>query len=547
LAIYGIDLGTSNCLTAKLDQEIDGTFNVRCLKDKKGNESFPSIVYFKNNEEYYVGEKALEELYRNPDSTMELVKIRMGKQRELDIKIGNERKKFTPQEISSLILKHFNALHGNGIKKAVLTVPAFFDQNQKAATKEAGILAGIDIVELIEEPSAAIMHHIFAQYKAKKIDYIDGTKPKYILVFDFGGGTLDLSLVRVSLDKRGYVNPEVLITEGDSDLGGNLIDFEFAKNIIDYVADENPSNNFIQNVKTEYDYYYENYKMRKVLKFRDGVSDRVKKFIFQMKNTLEMVKIQLSSKTEATIDMEAPYESIDIDRDYFEEDILEQSEIPGRIVDAVKRLLDKNEANYAIDQVILVGGTSQIPYFKKLIEKEFPKIRGRVLNSPDYHNAIAQGAAIIGAIKDGISVPPFGKNTCKSVVSHSLYVKHEGQKDLFIKYGMNYPFTAKQEYTFKIRHSLDTNIKMQFLETYNQGNKPIENPIKDISFFHPCFYTEDQIAVTLEIDEAGIYKFTARHCDTDEKIQFESEKLFTLSDEEIVEIKAQLQKMRDVV
>ena len=193
---YGIDLGTSNCLISKVISNLDDTFDVKCLTDDEGEDSFPSVVYFENEQNYKVGEKARKHLFTEPDSTVELIKIRLGKTHKIQVKTPNSRFEKSPQEISSYLLKHFNTIHSDNIENVVVTVPAFFDQNQKEATMQAGIIADIKPQSLIEEPTAAIMYHIFSEYKAKGINFMNMPQ-KNVLVFDFGGGTLDLSLIEL--------------------------------------------------------------------------------------------------------------------------------------------------------------------------------------------------------------------------------------------------------------------------------------------------------------------------------------------------------------
>jgi len=196
--------------------------------------------------------------------------------------------------------------------------------------------------------------------------------------------------------------------------------------------------------------------------------------------------------------------------------------------------------------MILVGGSSQIPYIKKKIEENFPNLRGKIINSTDYDKCVAKGAAILGAIKEGKNIAPFGRNHCSSVIAYNLFVVHSGKRELFIKHGVNYPFEKEQKYVFMLRHALDTQIPLKFCEEYEKNNETVVNTIKDIQFYHPCFYTGDKMSVALEVDEAGLYKFTARHEETGERIEFESEKLFTLTADEMNKLKDKIKTMKDI-
>ena len=128
---YGIDLGTSNCLISKIITNLDDSFDVKCLTDDEGMDSFPSVVHFKNERDYIVGETALNRLSTEPDSTIELIKIRLGKTHKIHVKTPSSEFEKSPQEISSYLLSHFNTIHSENIENVVVTVPAFFDQNQK--------------------------------------------------------------------------------------------------------------------------------------------------------------------------------------------------------------------------------------------------------------------------------------------------------------------------------------------------------------------------------------------------------------------------------
>jgi molecular chaperone DnaK len=542
--IYGIDLGTSNCLIARTTQ-IFGETDVSCLVDSEGNIHFPSVVHYASENEVIVGEKAKELLPQYPEQTVELVKLKVGREKQVEIKLPNGKILTpSPQEVSSLLLRHFNHLHNNEIKKAVLTVPAYFDDNQKSATLQAGQLAGIEIVELIEEPSAAIMYHLFDMYKDQKIEEI--IKDNYLnyLVFDFGGGTLDLSLIRVELDSKGNIKPTVLLKGGDSELGGNNIDFEFTRLLIDYL-DEEYYDSFTSQLRREFEYYYEN------KRFRPNIDDKVKSFIMRLKKDLEFAKIRLSSVEEVTIDFgHIRYEEILFTRDELEEEILDPI-FRERVLAALDDLKVKNKEGHKIDQVIFVGGTAQIPYFQKLLNTYYPEFRNRIVVSKDYDNAIAKGAAILGAIRAGMNVPPFGTNRCFNTVSHDILVEHRGASTLLIPYGTKFPFTKPVQKNFEIQHSLETNIHILLKEKYEKFDIiqkkriPQERVIKDVKFYHPFFYTGEQMTVSIQIDEHGLLRFSATHTPTNESMDFEAEKLYQLTDEEMMEIKRKLDRIKE--
>ncbi|WNR45143.1 Hsp70 family protein [Paenibacillus roseipurpureus] len=534
--IYGIDLGTSNCLAAKVTQ-LFGEIDVECLVDEAGNISFPSIVHFEDEVHSIVGERARELLPVYPDQTVELVKTRMGKTLDVPLKIKGKDVLKSPQEISSILLKHFQNLHGNSIKRAILTVPAYFSDNQKRATLDAGKLAGIEIIEMIEEPSAAIMYHLYNLHKNDSLKEIIGGNTKNFLVFDFGGGTLDLSLIKVELDENGLVKPTVLLNEGDSELGGNNIDFELTKYVIEELS-YNYKDDFTNKVLKEYIFYYEH------RKFQNEIDPKVKQFIMRLKDRVEDAKKKLSDlqleKTKILFG-DLRYDSIEISREEFEIEILDVY-FKSKIIDAFERIKKNIYNKHVIDHVIMVGGTSQIPYFQNLISSQFTELADRIVLSETYDKAIALGAAILGAIKGDIAVPPFGTNRCHGSVSHDIYVTHKTEKHLLIEHGTPYPLEEAKQIKFEIRHALDPGIHLQVkteLQKYNKETETRiieESMINDVKFYHPFFYTGEEITVELNIDSYGLLSFSAKHNITGEEIEFEAKRLYQLSEEQILQL-----------
>jgi molecular chaperone DnaK (HSP70) len=539
--IYGIDLGTSNCLCAKATKLFDEV-DIDCLMDDDGNISFPSVVHFSDREGVVIGKKAKNLLPDFPEKTIELVKLKLGKEKDIRIESEDQIDKlYSPQEITALLLRHFNLLHDNNIRNAILTVPAYFDDNQKAATLQAGELAGINIIELIEEPSAAIMYHLFEQYKNNKEKQLKPGEFKNYLVFDFGGGTLDLSFIKVELDEDQNIKPTVMIKEGDNELGGNIIDLEFTKLILGYL-DEDEDDDFTNVVVEEFEYYYNHHH------FRKGIEAHAKEFIMRLKNTLEHAKIELSLKDEVIIEFgNLEYENMTFTRDEFEDDILEEF-FRDRVIDVLNRVKEKNTKNEKVHEVVLVGGTSQIPYFKKLISIHFPELQDHLVLSKDYDNAVAKGASILGAIKSGEDIPPFGKNRCYNIVSHNIFI---GERKI-IDYGVKFPFEVPIIVSGRISHALQPKLNIDIneeVETYDQTTKKrikVMKPIKQLTFYHPFFYTRQRISIQIEINEHGIFYFTATHDDTNESIDFEAEKLFHLNEKAYEQARTTLENIKDL-
>lgn len=542
--IYGIDLGTSNCLAARV-QDIFGNLQVSCLQDDDSNTSFPSVVHFAAKDKVMVGEKAKELLPIRPESTVELVKLRLGTVQSLPIEIEGVVQNLSPQEVTGALLRHFHMLHNDKIKKAVLTVPANFNENQKYATLESGKLTGIEIVEYIAEPSAAIMYHLFENYKDRPVEQLFQREQNY-LVFDFGGGTLDLSLIQVSLDEDGNLKPDVLKIDGDNTLGGNIIDLHFLRNIIEHL-DEEYDDDLTNELMEISDYYFEE------RRFPKGASEEAIEFLLALKARIERAKIQLSYEEEVAIGIPSiDYNDIAVDRAFFEEEILVETGIIERIFDTLDNLLSSDRDFNRIDEVIFVGGSSQIPYIQQKFQKMYPQLKDKITISENYDNAIALGAAIIGAIKSGMEVRPFGMNRCHNKVPHDIYIEHENYKDIIVPSQTKYPFEMPMQKTFSICHALQTEINIMLKEKYYEHDfvqkrrTSKEHEIKDVKFYHPFFYTNEDLTVTITINEQGFLSINALHNRTGESIDIETKKLYQLTNEEFRQAKIRLDDLVEV-
>ena len=213
--VVGIDLGTTNSVIAWMKP--DG--NVEVIPNAEGSRITPSVVAFTKTGEILVGEPAKRQMILNPDRTIKSIKRKMGS----DYKVRIDDKEYTPQEISSLILKKLKkdaeSYLGGEIKRAVITCPAYFNDAQRQATKEAGIIAGLDVLRIINEPTAAAL--------AYGLDKKPGEQK--VLVYDLGGGTFDVSILEIG---DGVI--EVIATSGNNHLGGD----DFDQRLIDWMAEE---------------------------------------------------------------------------------------------------------------------------------------------------------------------------------------------------------------------------------------------------------------------------------------------------------------------
>ncbi len=349
--IIGIDLGTTNSCVAVME---GGEAVV--IPNPEGARTTPSVVGFSNNGERLVGQVAKRQAITNPDHTVMSIKRQMGK--KYDVKIDD--KTYTPQEISAFILRKLKedaeAYLGESVSQAVITVPAYFSDAQRQATKDAGKIAGLEVMRIINEPTAAAL--------AYGLDKEDEQK---VLVFDLGGGTFDVSLLEI-----GDGIFQVLATSGNNFLGGD----DFDKKIMDYLLAE--------------------------FKKAEGIDLSTDKMAMQrLREAAEKAKIELSGVLTTNInlpfitaDQNGPkHMDINLTRAKFDEltaDLVEKTMGPTR-----QALADANLSASDIDRVLLVGGSTRIPAVQEEIKKLIGKEPHKGIN-PD--ECVALGAAIQGGI-----------------------------------------------------------------------------------------------------------------------------------------------------
>ncbi|MBE6674222.1 MAG: molecular chaperone DnaK [Ruminococcaceae bacterium] len=352
--IIGIDLGTTNSCVAVYE----GGEPV-VIPNPEGSRTTPSVVAFTKAGERLVGQVAKRQAITNPDRTVSSIKREMGR----EYKVSIDEKSYTPQEISAMILQKLKAdaeaYLGTTVTEAVITVPAYFSDAQRQATKDAGKIAGLEVKRIINEPTAAAL--------AFGMDKEENQK---VMVFDLGGGTFDVSILEIS---DGVF--EVLATNGNNRLGGD----DFDKAVIDWIAEQ--------------------------FKAENGIDLRQDKMALQrLKEAAEKAKIELSGVTSSNINL--PFITADatgpkhfdanLTRAKFNEltaDLVEATMIPTR-----KALADAGLSVNQIDKVILVGGSSRIPAVQEALKKFIGKEPFKGIN-PD--ECVAIGAAIQGGVLGG--------------------------------------------------------------------------------------------------------------------------------------------------
>jgi len=504
----GIDLGTVNSCVSVMENG-----EAIIIPNSEGKRTTPSVVGF-SDEGKKVGDSAKRQSITNSEKTISSIKRLMGEKydtikndlKNLTYKVtesnGNpvvkiDDKDYTPQEISATILQKMKQTAedylGEEVDKAVITVPAYFTDSQRQATKEAGIIAGLDIKRIINEPTAAAL-----SYGLDKID-----KDLKIAVFDFGGGTFDISILEL-----GDGVFEVKSTNGDSHLGGDDVD----NNIISWINDE----------------------FKKDFPKSDLSKDNI---AFQrMKEAAEKAKIELSSSSDTDINL--PYiTSIDNIPQHFVKKLTKSKfdQINDKLFNKLKKptikaLKDSGFTKDDIDDIILVGGSTRIPRVQEIVQDIFGKEPSKNVN-PD--EAVAIGAAIQGGVLSGevtdvllLDVTPLslGIETMGGVLTRLIE--------------SNSTIPIKRTEIFSTAVDNQPSVEIHIL----QGERPMARDNKTLGRFHleglpPAMRGVPQISVDFDIDANGILSVTATDKGTDKKQSIRIEGSSSLDEKEIERMK----------
>jgi molecular chaperone DnaK len=499
--IIGIDLGTSNSAAAAMIggkptiiQAAEGT--------SIGGKAFPSVVAFTREGQLIVGEPARRQMISNPEGTIVAAKRKMGS----DFKFSVFGKEYTPQQVSSLLLQKIKrdaeAFLGDTVDRAVITAPAYFNDNQRQATKDAGEIAGLQVVRIINEPTAASL-----AYGLDKVQ-----KDLKILVFDFGGGTLDVTLMEMG----GGVF-QVKSTSGDTQLGGTDMD----NRLVDYVVQE--------------------FKKQSGLDIRND-----KAAMMRIRDAAEKAKIELSNVVTTEINLPfLAYDSVtgpknlvlNLSRSKLEEllrPIVEKCKSP-----MLQALQDAKMAPPDVDKIILIGGPTRMPMVRQFVETVMGKEPERGV---DPMEAVAMGAAIQGAIIAGDVATDI---LLVDVTPLTLGVEVlGGLKEPLIDRNTTIP--TKKSKIFTTAADYQTAVTIHVV----QGERSMAADCVSLGMFNlsglpPAPRGVPQIEVTFDIDANGILNVTAKDMATAKEAKITITATTKLSKEEIEKLKKESEQFAE--
>ncbi len=479
--VIGIDLGTTNSCVAVMEGG-----NPSVITNSEGARTTPSVVAFQKDGERIVGQVAKRQAVTNADKTVISIKREMG----TNYKVNIDDKAYTPQEISAMILSKLKqdaeSYLGETVTQAVITVPAYFNDSQRQATKDAGKIAGLEVLRIINEPTAAALA------------YGTGDKDQTILVYDLGGGTFDVSILDIA---DGVF--EVLATNGDTRLGGD----DFDQRIMDYLVAE--------------------------FKKAEGIDLSTDKMAMQrLKEAAEKSKIELSATISSNVNL--PFITADQTGPKHLDITLTKAKFDEITADLVDKTIIciRNAMNDAgltpsqIDQVLLVGGSSRIPAVQEAVKREMGKEPNKGIN-PDECVAVgaARQAAVLGGEETGVLLLDVTPLSLGIETMGGVFTK-------LIERNTTIPVTKSQ--VFSTAADGQTSVEVHVL----QGEREMAQYNKTLGRFHltgiaPAPRGVPQIEVSFDIDANGIVNVSAKDLGTGNEQKITITASSNLSDEDI--------------
>merc|ERR1712227_368674 len=495
--VLGIDLGTTySCVGLWINSKVELFYN------EAGNRTTPSVVAF-NDKERLVGDSAKNQSIINPENTIydskrmigrkfndEIVqndlkswpfKVIRGKNDRILIKVTykKEIKEYSPEEISSMVLLKMreiaNTNLGYQLHKCCITVPAYFNDGQRLCTKDAGRIAELDVIRIINEPTAACMAYGFHRKRGEWTE-------RNILIFDLGGGTFDVSVLCV--DDGVF---EVKATNGNTHLGGEDFDRRLTDHYLNEFVAKYPD---LASIKTDY---------------------RAKR---RLKAALERAKRTVSTKPTTTVELDALYDAIDytftLTRARFEELC---KDLIAQLVDPVQTVIrDARFRKKHINDIVLVGGSTRIPAVQRVLEKEFKNRHISKSINPD--EAVAYGATVQGAIISGIDDQEVSQLLLLDVIPLSLGVETEGRyNEIIIPKNSSVPIRRTQY--FQAAENNQTMIRVKVYE----GERPSTSDCHFLGQFDIQIKSmkskDSKIKVDFDVNTDGLLAVTAKDCNAD--------------------------------
>ena len=515
--IIGIDLGTTHSCVATYKNN-----KIEIIPNECGSRIIPSIVCIKENEEL-IGESAKNIKIKDFSSLMKNSKRLIGRlyneknilndikyfntkiikddktgKPQYYFKIGNEEKKYYPEEVSSMILKYIKKYSGDylgkEVKKAVITVPAHFNNEQREATKKAAENAGLEVIRIINEPTAAAIAYGYENQSDEE---------RKVLIFDLGGGTFDVSIVNIKGNEF-----TVLSSCGNDHLGGEDFTNELTKKLLQL--------------------FIEQYPKFKNIDFYNKENAKEYKAFTRLKEEAEKIKKILSNSKNANIELDGLYKGKDFEKEIIQSDFEDLcSPLWDQCIEYIKKALNEAKINKKdLDEIVLVGGSSRIPKIQEMVEKfikdnnkkkneNSEDEKTKILKSINADEAIAMGAAIVACIETDITKFALPNLKINDITSKSIGIgTYEGKMEILIPKGTILPVREKPFLVAKYfapQKDFASGVRIKIFES-EDNNVNIENLLKEFPLNNLPIDVKENVVIKIlmYLDHNGIIKVNAK-------------------------------------